>query len=137
MNDDYDEPNDQEPDEEDFSDDVKEFAVARSTHPQTSHDAADSVTHIRVRQLAVMKTLHVFGPMTHEELILAYPTLFPNTKQSRSGLRARCSEVRDKGYVEDSGQRKLTKYNRGTIVWRLTEKGKAFWAQQEGGQPAT
>ena len=96
---------------------------ARRDDPDTSHAAAASTTeeHQSEAQLAVLG-LYLYGPLTHDEMIReageAGILLTP------SGLRTAVSKLVDQGLVRDSKQRKLTKYNRQTIVWVLTEEGR-------------
>lgn len=101
---------------------------ARASHPQTSHDAARSVTDLRPKQQAVLKVFQWRGKidgLTHEELIRLYSVYhhfcgyaaLPN--QSESGLRTRCSELVSLGKLHDSGERREISTGRKAIVWKL------------------
>jgi hypothetical protein len=99
---------------------VAEFreARARTTDPETSHEAAASVTDLRKRQNHVLQCLKVFGPFSLEGLVTAYK-FHGYIQQSDSGIRTRCSELVRMGLVEDSGQRARTASGRQAIVWRV------------------
>lgn len=93
--------------------DLFEHAVARRSDPRTSWDAADSVKNIRESQAFILDLLSTYGPMTDEEI---YKLL--GEGYSPSGARSRRNELVEKGLVQDSGRRALTKSNRRTIIWR-------------------
>lgn len=93
--------------------------AARSTDPETSQAAADSVrrqtdTHrmiqLRFRELAG-------GGLTDEELAARVEAA--GYRISPSGLRSRRSELVDLGVLVDSGRRRRTRAGRATIVWTL------------------
>lgn len=99
-------------------------AHARRSDPQTSHDAADSISDIelRLRQAAVLKLFEVMGPMEHQRLIAAYTAhglRLGLPKQSESGIRTRCSELVSLGRVKDSGARVMLPSGRKSIIWTL------------------
>ena len=99
----------------------EESAHARRTDPETSHEAAASVKHLRESQRAVLSMFspYAFG-LTDEELIVKYRTTGTRPLQSDSGIRTRRSELVHKGWLYDSGDRALTVSGRRTIVWRRT-----------------
>ncbi len=93
---------------------------ARTTDPQTSHDAARSVENITETQSAIL-TLLTF-PMTDEELTDA----FYNMQQvagwknaSPSGIRTRRAELVARGLVKDSGERIKLSSGRSGIAWQV------------------
>lgn len=93
---------------------------ARAGHPQTSHDAAASVTKLGEKQndvLLVIKT--ITGSCTLEELVETYDGVVNVAEQSPSGIRSRCSELVKLGLVENSGERRKTRSGRAAIVWRI------------------
>jgi hypothetical protein len=93
---------------------INTAAHARSTDPETSHDAADSVRNIRASQIAVL-ALFMAGPATDEQL--AERAKARRLRISPSGLRSRRSELVRMGMVVDTGERERTYSNRRTIVW--------------------
>ncbi len=99
-------------------DDVCQFcghtlkAVARHSDPDTSHEAAASVKHIRRSQEVVLALLKDLGPVTDEELYV-----FAQDNMTRSGARTRRKELVDKRLVKDSGMKRLTISGRKSIVW--------------------
>jgi hypothetical protein len=91
---------------------------ARAGDPQTSHDAAASVEHLRQSQIAVLATLVTLGePATDEQIADAYRGRWP--RQSPSGLRTRRSELVEAGLVEDSGVRVTMSTGRKAIAWQV------------------
>lgn len=99
--------------------------VARSTDPETSHEAAASVRGLRASQEGVLAVFrdHPEG-LTDPEVALAYdraryyrPDAFP--RQSESGLRTRRSELVARELLRDSGRRKKLTTGRRAIVWEL------------------
>lgn len=105
----------------DDDDDDSERAHARHSDPDTSHDAAASVTHLRRSQEAVRQVLATmpFGG-TDEDIAWRY-SLTPDTPlQSPSGLRTRRKELVKRGLVQNSGRRARLESGRQAIVWELT-----------------
>jgi hypothetical protein len=92
---------------------------ARSTDPDTSHQAAASVdTRNTIR--AVWDVLDAIGPSTDVDLIRAYGLLADDgtiPRQSESGIRTRRHELVRIGRVEDTGTRKKLDTGRSAIVW--------------------
>ena len=91
------------------------FAYARRSDPQTSHDAAARVQRIRESQQKILDALVLHGPMTDEQIAGC------DLGMSPSGTLTRRKELVDKGKVFDTGQTKLTKANRKTIVWDIVK----------------
>ena len=95
------------------------MAVARLTDPQTSHEAAESVSNITKTQSAILKML--WRPMTDELLIGLYQTQMEHMlvpMASQSGIRSRRAELVDLGLVEAKGS-DFTLFGRRAIVWGL------------------
>jgi len=88
---------------------------ARKTDPQTSHDAAESVTNLTQTQATILRVLK--RPRTDAQLVEAYRKLKRAPLASESGIRSRRAELVEKGLVADSGDRALTPFNRRSIVW--------------------
>lgn len=97
-------------------------ARARRSDPETSHEAARSISvkDLRSSQRAVLRTLaklrkggtdvDIAGAYDH----YGYSAIAP---QSPSGLRTRRAELVDRGLVADSGLRKRLPSGRQAIVW--------------------
>jgi hypothetical protein len=105
------------------------IAHARRTDPQTSHDAARSVTNLRPRQVAVLDLVLLLCPVTDPDLVEAYqtrsridPDRYP--RQSESGIRTRRSELVTLGYVEDSTHRATLPTGRKATMWTATAKAR-------------
>jgi hypothetical protein len=97
-------------------------ARARTTDPQTSHDAADRVnsegsTEMKRHILEILRD----GERSDEELQEAYE--FRHGEVSPSGLRSRRSElVKEDHLVEASpGKTATTRTGSSAIVWRLVK----------------
>lgn len=88
-------------------------AVARSTDPVTSWQAALSVMNIRESQQAIYGALMKWGPLTDFEILNR-----ADFKISPSGCRTRRKELVDQGLVEDTARRKRTPSGRRTIIWK-------------------
>ena len=74
--------------------------VARNTDPQTSHDAAASVSDILLTQEAVLELLRALGPKTDIEIREAWKQQLAMVLPSASGMRTRRKELVDKGLVQ-------------------------------------
>ena len=103
-------------------------AHARQTDPETSHAAAESISvdDLRASQKAVLGVLYIApqGRANFDALISLYetcrarrPDIYP--RQSVSGIRTRVAELRDAGYVRDSGERVTLPSGRKAIVWEI------------------
>lgn len=91
---------------------------ARVSDPQTSLDAARSITPGRTERL-ILDLFHrephawFMGGMTDDEIAYRLPTCHPPTvKSARSRLAAR-------GFLVDTGVRRPSARGRDQIVWRL------------------
>lgn len=98
---------------------------ARSTDPSTSHEAAASVVDLTGKQHAVLAVFHRHGAMHDEDLLNAYDVAPDVPEQSDSGLRTRRHELVEQGLLEDSGRRASTEAGRQSIIWRITDRGRA------------
>lgn len=87
---------------------------ARTTDPQTSHDAAESVTNISPLKQVITELLET--PMTDPELFvkIRYRYSMPVTE---SGVRSRRAELVRAGQLKDTGARKQLASGRLAIVW--------------------
>lgn len=113
---------------------VEPRARARATDPQTSHDAAASLTPdaIRKSQAEVLVALYHLREANDLRIIA-----FMNRRRdgvSRSGTETRRKELQRLELVADSGQRERMPSGRGSIVWTLTDKGRDAARQLIGKQ---
>lgn len=101
------------------------YAQARRTDPSTSFEAAESIRNVNDTHTRILELLNTYGPQTDEQLLdlweiavanVGWPTI------TDSGLRSRRAELKDAGYVEDSGERGKTETGRACIVWKTTGK---------------
>ena len=89
-------------------------ARARNTDPQTSHDAAASVTGQTETQRHLLELL-ANEPATDMDLIERWPAEWgPATP---SGLRTRRSELTEAELVIDTGERRPSPSGRLCVVW--------------------
>lgn len=94
---------------------------ARITDPQTSHDAAESVTNLTQTKRLILQVLET-GAMSDEQLVNAFDTgtrVFGYPRVSESGLRSRRAELVRDGLVVDSGTRVKMASGRNAIVWSV------------------
>jgi hypothetical protein len=94
-------------------------ARARSTDPDTSHDAARSIGEMTEKRQAVLDIIRAIGGGTDEDIIDAYRSSSA-PMQSASGIRTRRAELVLCGLVEDSGMRRQRSSGRHAIVWKVT-----------------
>lgn len=96
-------------------------AVARRSDPETSWEAARSVTHIRESQQEILDLFRFRGTgMTDEEVALLYHDVVCKSGprcQSPSGLRTRRAELVAQGLLRDTGDRRRGSTGRRMIVW--------------------
>lgn len=114
--------------------------VARTTDPETSHEAAASVKEVTISatRRAILEYLDqfrneiydqsdIFGgtvaEITTDEAIAHHLEDNTSVSCSRSGVSTRRLELQRAGFVEDSGSRGHTMGGRRAIAWRITELG--------------
>jgi uncharacterized protein (DUF2225 family) len=96
------------------------MAIARKTDPDTSHQAANSVTNLREKQRQVYCVLKEFGPLTDKELISIYNEAAAQhivKPQATSGIRTRRSELVGQGLVRTAGKTKSPTSKRPRYRW--------------------
>lgn len=89
---------------------------ARHTDPQTSHDAAASVTNLTATKQAILKAL--VRPGTDVDLVQRYKNLHGAPAASESGIRSRRAELALAGLVKPVGTARLAS-GRNAIVWAV------------------
>ena len=112
---------------------------ARTTDPDTSHEAAKSVDDLTAKQMAVYDVMLRIGPATDERIRQAYEIrhkqgfsdLYP--KQSESGLRTRRSELVKAGFVFDTGGRESMSTGRMAILWKAKQPADSELSFTQGG----
>jgi hypothetical protein len=95
------------------------MANTRMADPETSHEAAESVTNITPTRQHILKALS--KPRTDSEMIQVYRTLETSPRASDSGLRSRRSELVEMGLVRDSGKRVRLDSGRYSVVWEVVK----------------
>jgi hypothetical protein len=94
---------------------------ARTTDPQTSHDAAASVNNLSQTKQWIIGAL-TLKSMSDEKLFEyhnAYDRMGDAIYVSPSGLRSRRAELVAAGLVIDSGERTKMRSGRQAIVWAV------------------
>lgn len=91
--------------------------AARFTDPQTSHEAAASVTNVTQTQQIILMILKKFGSMSDQKLVRNFGYIAPAIS-SESGIRSRRAELVKLGLVEDSGDRERLNSGRNAIIWK-------------------
>jgi hypothetical protein len=87
---------------------------ARTTDPETSHEAAESVTNITPLKQEILQRL--MTPMTDADLIEAI-RVSSRLIVTESGVRSRRAELVQAGLVKDTGARVKLATGRNAIVW--------------------
>lgn len=87
---------------------------ARLTDPETSHEAAQSVTNITPLKQEILQRL--MTPMTDADLIATIKSS-SRLLVTESGVRSRRAELVQAGLVKDTGERVKLATGRSAIVW--------------------
>jgi hypothetical protein len=89
-----------------------DVARVRRGDPETSFAAARSVTEEKLTQTQewVLHAFSVGGALTDEELIEMFRSRWSSCKASPQSIRSRRAELRRKGLIVDSRERRLTQY---------------------------
>lgn len=90
----------------------------RHSDPETSHEAAKSVSRLADSYRIILDLLASFGPMNDEELIRLWKA-HSQKPASDSGIRSRRSELAAQGRVIDTGERVKMSSGRLSIVWGI------------------
>lgn len=96
---------------------------ARTSDPDTSHEAAASVRRVADTHAALLALFALYPAMTDEQMLDHYTslrTIMGWPRQSPSGLRTRRSELVQAGLIGDSGDRARTTSGRACIIWQHT-----------------
>jgi predicted phosphoadenosine phosphosulfate sulfurtransferase len=96
----------------------------RATDPETSREAAESISadSVSETQKQILNLLYV--PMTDEQLVVRYLAWVERENRgyaSASGIRTRRAELVKKGLVEDTEERTKLASGRRAIVWRTVQ----------------
>lgn len=97
-------------------------AHARRGDPETSHEAAESLTDLGEKQWSVLVLMRVIGDATDAEIAERYAIHRTLPDQSASGLRTRRKELVDRGYVADTGRRARLSSGRRAIIWGVVSE---------------
>lgn len=109
-------------------------AVARAGNPQTSWDAARSISAAKIRRgwSDVLRILGECGPLIDEEA--AGAAAVRGIVISRSGLSTRRHELVTMGQVVHNGEYRFTKSGRRAQVWALVSDPSVTDAMQKVAQ---
>ena len=89
---------------------------ARTSNPETSHQAAASVKNLTKTKLFVLKALS--KPRHDNEMVIVYRSYKTAPMASDQGIKSRRAELVREGFIEDSGKRVVLPSGRKSIVWR-------------------
>jgi hypothetical protein len=95
---------------------------ARTTDPDTSHEAAKSVSKLKEMYDTMLIAFESLGPMNDDQLIRLWKVGVKELgwrDASESGIRSRRSELVAQGKIIDSGKRVKMRSGRLSIVWEL------------------
>lgn len=95
---------------------------ARTTDPETSHEAAKSVSKLKEMYDTMLIAFESLGPMNDDQLIKLWKVGVKELgwrEASESGIRSRRSELVAQGKIIDSGKRVKMRSGRLSIVWEL------------------
>lgn len=93
---------------------------SRNTDPETSHAAAKKIVIKAGTQRAyLLKAFSLLPDATDEEAMeIAYPMVLRGSEYSK-----RCSELREAGFIEPTGDTRIGSAGVDRIVSRITQKG--------------
>ena len=94
-------------------------AHARSTDPETSHEAAAKVKGITQVQGRILACLSIQGKLTDEELSEVYHSYYPEHPVTDQSLRSRRSELVARGAVRFAGDYGYTRAGGRTRRWEV------------------
>lgn len=92
--------------------------LARSTDPDTSHDAAAS-TDLRGSRAEVLRILTEFGPMSDDELLMRHELLGTARRFTPQRLRTARKALESAGVVQPTGRKVATRYGRAAQEWAV------------------
>jgi hypothetical protein len=108
-----------------MSDDEVARRHARADDPATSHEAAETID-VSAQAFRVL-TSYVSGRplLDHDAYRIAG---FPAGRTSHQ----RCSDLRDAGFIERTGERARTPSGKAGYLCRITPRGLAYWRLMRG-----
>lgn len=93
------------------------YELHRTTDPETSREAAESVTNMTLYRMNVLVLLDQQGPMTDEELVTAFEAA--KLPHSPSGVRTRRAELVRTGHVRWTGEWAPMSTGRRARTWEV------------------
>jgi hypothetical protein len=102
------------------------MANARANDPETSKQAAASVTNTKLVQRSILGIYSKQLGLCDSELIDIYYAWVDAglaVNASPSGIRSRRAELVAMKYLADSGQREKLPSGRSSVIWYLTREG--------------
>lgn len=101
----------------------EQVSHARNTDPATSHEAIPD--NLTMQALVILRAYRNGKPMIdHDAYALA--GFGPNARDGQ-----RCSDLRQHGYIERTGERGLTPSGKAGYLCRITDAGLAYLARME------
>ena len=102
------------------------MANARANDPETSKQAAASVTNTAMVQRAILTIFSKQLGLCDSELTDIYYAWVDSglaTNASPSGIRSRRAELVAQEYLADSGEREKLPSGRSSVIWYITPEG--------------
>lgn len=116
-----------------LAEDVGQTIPARDTDPETSHaaTAAQMLAGGGSQRAYLLEAFSRLTDATDEEAMDSHPEVSPTSEYSK-----RCSELRDAGYIEPTGQTRPGRSGNARIVSRITEEGRVALAEARSSRPS-
>ena len=88
---------------------------ARTSNPETSHQAAASVKNLNKTKLFVLKALS--RPRHDNAMVIVYRSYKTSPMASDQGIKSCRAELVREGFIEDCGKRVILSSGSNSIVW--------------------
>ena len=98
-----------------------DHGLARSSDPETSHEAAEEVK-VGPLQIAVLRTLR--ASELHDPPGLTMNQVVEIADRPNESITPRFRPLAAKGLIYDTGEKRRNRSGKNAIVWRITERGR-------------
>ncbi len=106
----------------------------RSSDPETSREAAESIENLSTRQAHVLEACRTMGWYTLEALVNSYDRRWFGeqwTQQAPSGIRTRHKELVDRGLIVFTGGHGTSLAGRPARLWKVSSS--LIWKKPSDG----
>lgn len=96
-----------------------EYAQARASDPETSREAAQSISPERITATKerILAVLRIYKPLTHQEIIEVFRSAYPDFAVTDQSIRSRCKELERSGLIWFAGEYGETSSGRRSRKW--------------------